>query len=524
MRQIGDYILLNEIGSGMFSSVYKCKHLGTDQLFACKIFKRDKMSRKSWKNLHDEIQILGNLQSPFIIKLIDKFKTKRHFYLILEYCNGGDLESYLEKKLVLNESEIRIIFSQVLLAMSDYEEKLNKYHQKELTKDILEVKLADFGFSTILGPNEMTRTQCGTPLNMAPEVLNGKFYNYKVDMWSLGVSMFEALLGSPPFFGKDREELTDNINLGLIRLQNNLDISSSCIDFLSKCLHYDPLMRISIDHALNHPFINLKSPQYMEKISVFNRGFTQSTNIMIKYSSKIMKGFQYLNIHEGKICEQSGLNLEKINNFFESRKSSDDLRVGIYFDESFQGEDFDIKEDFNLVESQEFQLQSLKCHNIKTKSSKHLLEPKKQRTQNELNTIKAILKPQEMITEESKEIIDEDSDSLCSDSEENQYFYYGQNAKPDESEDFELKPEQLSKQDQSYLSHYPYQRFQSLINQNMAQNLHADLISSSFIEIIESSRMEPLVEMEQVHHISRDFCVSNNPFIRDTKNYQSRII
>lgn len=89
----------------------------------------------------------------------------------------------------------------------------------------------------------------------------------------------------------------------------------------------------------------------MEKITIFNRGFTQSTNIMIKYSSKIMKGYQYLNIHEGKICDQSALNLEKVNNFFESRKSSDDLRVGIYFDESVQEEDYDIKEDFNLVES-----------------------------------------------------------------------------------------------------------------------------------------------------------------------------
>lgn len=122
------------------------------------------------------------------------------------------------------------------------------------------MRLADFGFSTILSKHEMTKTQCGTPLNMAPEVLNGKFYNYKVDIWSLGVSMFEAILGSPPFIGKDREELTSNINQGYIRLQTNLGITSTCLDFLSKCLHYDPKQRISIDHALNHPFINLKSP------------------------------------------------------------------------------------------------------------------------------------------------------------------------------------------------------------------------------------------------------------------------
>lgn len=68
----------------------------------------------------------------------------------------------------------------------------------------MEVKLADFGFSTILADEQMVKTQCGTPLNMAPEILNGKLYNYKVDIWSMGVSMFEALLGTPPFFGRDK--------------------------------------------------------------------------------------------------------------------------------------------------------------------------------------------------------------------------------------------------------------------------------------------------------------------------------
>jgi serine/threonine protein kinase len=86
---------------------------------------------------------------------------------------------------------------------------------------------------------------------MAPEILNAKFYNYKVDIWSLGVSMFEALIGSTPFFGKDREELTVNVNNGVIRIPTNIDISSCCIDFLSK---------LSIDHALNHPFVNPDSP------------------------------------------------------------------------------------------------------------------------------------------------------------------------------------------------------------------------------------------------------------------------
>ena len=75
-----------------------------------------------------------------------------------------------------------------------------------------QVKLADFGFSKLLPDGELDSQQCGTPLNMAPEILNGKDYNYKVDMWSIGVSLFEALFGTPPFFGTDKNDLTKNIN------------------------------------------------------------------------------------------------------------------------------------------------------------------------------------------------------------------------------------------------------------------------------------------------------------------------
>lgn len=103
---------------------------------------------------------------------------------------------------------------------------------------------------------------------MAPEVLNCRPYNYKADMWSIGVSMFEALYGIMPFIGNDKQDLTRNVNLGLILLPSSVQVSSCCLDFLSKCLRYKPGDRITVDHALNHPFINPDSPQYMDCIDV----------------------------------------------------------------------------------------------------------------------------------------------------------------------------------------------------------------------------------------------------------------
>ena len=95
---------------------------------------------------------------------------------------------------------------------------------------------------------------------MAPEILNGHPYNYKADMYSFGVSIFEALMGVTPFFGSDKKDLTRNVNTGLVRIPKNIEISSCCLDFIMKCLLFDSKDRISIDHALNHPFINPDSP------------------------------------------------------------------------------------------------------------------------------------------------------------------------------------------------------------------------------------------------------------------------
>jgi serine/threonine protein kinase len=128
----------------------------------------------------------------------------------------------------------------------------------------LSIKLGDFGFATVLGDEEMMKYYCGTPLKMAPEVLNDKFYCHSADVYSLGVSVFEAIFGQTPFIGTDKPDLIKNVNNGMANIPTNVHASRSCLDFLSKCLMYDPDSRISVDHCLNHPFINSNSPKYIE--------------------------------------------------------------------------------------------------------------------------------------------------------------------------------------------------------------------------------------------------------------------
>lgn len=90
----------------MFSTVFRCRHQVSQREYACKKFVRAKMSPTTHQNLNEEIRVLQALpQCDHIVSLHDAIKTKKHFYVVLEYCNGGDLEALLEEKGILNEQE-----------------------------------------------------------------------------------------------------------------------------------------------------------------------------------------------------------------------------------------------------------------------------------------------------------------------------------------------------------------------------------------------------------------------------------
>jgi serine/threonine-protein kinase ULK/ATG1 len=91
-----------------------------------------------------------------------------------------------------------------------------------LIQNQVQIKLGDFGFSRFYSDDVEVKTQCGTPLNMAPEILNGKPYSFKCDMWSFGVAFFEAATGIPPFIGNDKNDLKKNVNLGIVKMDSQI--------------------------------------------------------------------------------------------------------------------------------------------------------------------------------------------------------------------------------------------------------------------------------------------------------------
>ena len=96
---------------------------------------------------------------------------------------------------------------------------------------------------------------CGTPLNMAPEVLVGNLYDLKADVWSLGTVLFQMLTGEYPFEGRDMDDLKQNHAQGVYKVPSHIKVSASCLDFLNSCLRFESEKRKSWDELLEHPFM-----------------------------------------------------------------------------------------------------------------------------------------------------------------------------------------------------------------------------------------------------------------------------
>lgn len=303
------YILDNEIGKGSFATVYKGHSiLNKEENIAIKAVPKSTLkNKKLLENLEIEIAILKKIKHPHIVSLIDCERTNFDFFLIMEYCALGDLTFFIKKRKNLVEKHplIKTVFKKYP-PPSEYHNGLNRvlvlnylkqlasvlkflrsknlvhrdikpqnlllstplidYHDSETFHKIGFVgvynlpilKIADFGFARFLPNTSLAETLCGSPLYMAPEILNYQKYNAKADLWSVGAVLYEMCCGKPPFRASNHLELFQKIKKAndTIVFPKSCELESEMIELICGLLTFDPSKRMGFNEFFSSPIVN----------------------------------------------------------------------------------------------------------------------------------------------------------------------------------------------------------------------------------------------------------------------------
>ena len=288
--KLENYELEKKLGEGAFGEVWLTSKKDDTKKYATKKMDREEIEKsESMKYLRNEIAILQYLNHPNIVKFQEVKKTKKHFYIIMEYCNGGDLskalEIYIEKYgKPFDEKLVQHFMKQIISAFRYIHEKkiihrdvkleniLLHYDDEEDKKNFnlmkAQVKIIDFGFACKISKEGLQYSVLGSPINMDPLILkklnsshNPKFkkekqlgYNEMADIWSIGTICYEMLIGSPAFDSQDMEELVKRVEDGSYSIPTSL--SHEVVSFMNGMLQYDGKRRLTAAQLSRHDFLN----------------------------------------------------------------------------------------------------------------------------------------------------------------------------------------------------------------------------------------------------------------------------
>ncbi|EGR33859.1 protein kinase domain protein [Ichthyophthirius multifiliis] len=239
------------IGRGRFGNVYMARHKQSNMLVAIKQINKKNLSESCMeRQLEQEIKIQMFSNHPNILKMYGFFHDETKVYLILEFACHFDIYKELKKETLKRFTEektanyIRQI-SEGLIYLHSHE----IIHRDIKPENILNIhgvlKISDFGWS-VYTLQEKRMTFCGTLDYVSPEIVQGTDYDQKVDIWSIGILCYELLVGKPPF---------ENKNIAQDFLEFPPFVSELARQFIQLLLVKEPILRISIEKVLNHPWI-----------------------------------------------------------------------------------------------------------------------------------------------------------------------------------------------------------------------------------------------------------------------------
>nr|XP_055049058.1 death-associated protein kinase 2 isoform X1 [Misgurnus anguillicaudatus] len=280
------YDIGEDLGSGQFAIVKRCKEKSTGVEYAAKFIKKrlNRVSRRGVRReeIEREVDILQELQHPNIISLHDVYENRTDIVLILELVSGGELFDFLAQKESLSEEEATDFIKQILDGVQYlHSKKIAHFDLKPENIMLLDnnvqtprIKLIDFGLAHRIKDGVEFKDIFGTPEFVAPEIVNYEPLGLEADMWSIGVITYILLSGASPFLGDSKQETLANISAVNYEFDEDFFGSTSELakSFIKQLLVKDTRKRLKINDALNHPWIKPLNPRqvFVRRQSVVN--------------------------------------------------------------------------------------------------------------------------------------------------------------------------------------------------------------------------------------------------------------
>ena len=258
---LDDFEIIRLLGRGEYGKVLLVQKKDNKALYAMKILKKKLIQEKNQINhTLSERSALQKARHPYIVQLYYAFHNSKNLYMVMEYCPGGELYFHLNKFRRLPENRAKFYSACIILALRYLHDQKILYRDLKPENIVIDSdgypKLTDFGLcKENMSKADLTRTVCGTPEYIAPEIILRQGHGHAVDWWSLGCIIYEMLVGLPPFYVEDRREIYKRI------VQNRFSmppgINPTAADLIDKLLVKDPRMRLGTgggDDVMKHPW------------------------------------------------------------------------------------------------------------------------------------------------------------------------------------------------------------------------------------------------------------------------------
>lgn len=297
-KKVGNYYLVSQLGKGQFGTVYKgipCDD--QSKVFAIKCMNKESIEKDPYvhKLFQTEVEVMTKINSPNIMHLFEFIETMNNYYLVIQYCNNGDLEKYLAKVGKLPESQAVYFLMQIMNGFQILNSHKIMHRDFKLANVFLHddtVVIGDFGFAK--KGVDVTKTKLGTPITMAPELLvgNGAEYTNKADLWSIGIVFYQLLFNKIPFDVRNYDELKEKVHTQSgenLRFPFDTPISSECKSLLKSLLQSNPKDRIEWVKFFQHPLFEAGKAEHLPTMNSARKLDVLNQSLFVKQNEEKVK-------------------------------------------------------------------------------------------------------------------------------------------------------------------------------------------------------------------------------------------